>query len=56
MVKDSSEKWSSDLSSAGSVGDELENAMDVCALMDHSFVGAVFTWSNNHVFCKLDRC
>ena len=55
VVKCSYEKWSADERAAGTVGDELENAINSCHLVDHHYVRPVFTWSNGHVFYKLDR-
>ena len=37
------------------MGSELNIVLDDYELVDHRYVGPVFTWSNSHVYCKLDR-
>lgn len=55
VVKDSTEKWSESLH-MGQVGTELVDVMTRCNILDHRYVGPVYTWTNSHVvFCKLDR-
>lgn len=52
--KNSSEKWSV-TGEVSSVGNELRDAMQGCEVLDHTYIGPVYTWANSHVFCKLDR-
>lgn len=54
VVKDSTEKWCKS-GKVGTVGSELMEAMLNCEVLDHSYFGPVYTWTNSHVFCKLDR-
>ncbi len=36
------------------IGTELQDVINECCLTDHLYIGPVFTWTNHHVFCKLD--
>ena len=33
----------------------MQTALDACKVVDHNYIGPVFTWSNSQVYCKLDR-
>ncbi len=50
----SSEKWN-EVATLNSVGFELQEFIDKTDLEDHGYSGPIYTWSNNHTFCKLDR-
>ena len=54
VVKDSTEKWSEHQHGVP-VSSELVDAMRACDIMDHQYIGPVYTWSNSHMYCKLDR-